>query len=112
MSNKNTPKITLSNIESIKDALEIQLEALEGVKIFGVTAGADWNHDDSCYYAECMIGDGSTYATIRLERECGVDAPDKGVDYEQECYDLGEELGSWLQEKFGADFDYGVELAQ
>ena len=106
-----TPNINLTGVESLNEALEIYLDAMEGKKILGIECGSDWSiGDDGVYYAQCIIGDGSTHATVRIENEAWEGCPERGVDYEQMCYSLGEELGEWLQDKLGSDYEYGVEL--
>jgi len=32
------------------------------------------------------------------------------MEYEQECYAIGHQLGDWLQDVFGSEWDYGVQL--
>ena len=107
-----TPKITLQNVSKITDALDIHNEAHDGEKIFGIEVGATWNYEDSVYYAECSIGDCDTQAIVRLELEAWKNSPERGSEFELLVYDLGEELGAWLQSQFGTEYQYGVEISQ
>lgn len=107
-------KITIAhsgNVKTLKDAIEIHLEAMENVKIFGIRSRAEWKFDDSCYFAECFIGDGSDNAVIRASVPVlNESAKTRGVEYEQECYSIGHSLGDWLQDNFGSEWDYGIEI--
>ena len=100
----------MQEVVSIEEAVKINLESMDGVKVFGISVGADWDHENSVYYAECIIGDGSELATVRIEEKAWKGSPEKGSEFEMLCYDLGEELGAWLQQEFGEDYEYGVEL--
>jgi hypothetical protein len=106
-----TPKITLQNVSKISDALESYNEAQDGEKIFGIEVGATWNFEDSVYYAECYIGDGESQAIVRLEQEAWKGSPDRGSEFELLVYDLGDELGEWLQSQFGTEYQYGVQMS-
>ena len=107
-------KISISHqgdVKTLGDALEIYLESMENVKIFGICAAAEWNYDESYYVARCMIGDGSDQAYIHASVPVLSDtAKTSGVEYEQECYAIGHQLGEWLQDTFGPEWDYGIEL--
>lgn len=107
-------KITVSHqgsVKTLEDARDIYLESMENVKIFGISAAAEWNYDDSRYVAHCLIGDGSDQATIRAcVPVLSETAETRGVQYEQECYAIGHQLGDWLQDVFGPEWHYGIEL--
>ena len=107
-------KITVSHqgdVKTLRDALELYLESMENVKIFGISAAAEWNYEESFYVAHCMIGDGSDQAVIRASVPVSnASAKTRGMEYEQECYAIGHQLGDWLQDVFGPEWDYGIQL--
>jgi len=107
-------KITIAysgNVKNLQDAIEIYLESMENLKIFGIRSKAEWNFDDSCYFAECYIGDGSDQAVIRASVPVSnASAKTRGMEYEQECESIGHSLGEWLQDNFGSEWEYGIEI--
>ena len=106
-------KITITHqgtVETLSDALEIYLDAMEKVKIFGITATAEWNYDHSHYVAECFIGDGRDVAVVRASVPViDENAKSYGLQYEQKCDEIGHRLGEWLQDVCGSEWDYGIE---
>ena len=106
-------KITITHqgtVETLRDALDIYLEAMEQVKIFGINATAEWNYDQSHYVAECFIGEGRDVAVVRASVPViDENAKSHGLQYEQKCDDIGHRLGEWLQDVFGSEWDYGIE---